>query len=90
MILCKVTGTIVATQKHTSLNEYKLLLVTPVTLDGKLEGREMLAIDRVDAGVGDTVLVLQEGAGAQQILGRNDAPVHTVIVAVVDDLSIED
>lgn len=90
MILCKVTGTIVATQKHASLKEYKLLLVTPVTLDGKPEGRELLAIDRVDAGVGDTVLALQDGAGAQQILGRNDAPVHTVIVAVVDGLSIEE
>lgn len=89
MILCKVTGTIVATQKHPSLKDYKLLLIQPMTLDGRLEGREMLAIDRVDAGVGDTVLALQEGAGAQQLLGRTDAPVHTVIVAVVDGLSLE-
>ena len=49
----------------------------------------MLAIDRVDAGVGDTVLVIQEGAGAQQILQRKDVPVHTIIVAVVDGLSLE-
>ncbi|MBI4418056.1 MAG: EutN/CcmL family microcompartment protein, partial [Ignavibacteriales bacterium] len=75
MILCKVTGTIVATQKHASLKDYKLLLIRPLTLDGRPEGREILAIDRVDAGVGDTVLALQEGAGAQQVLGRTDVPV---------------
>lgn len=89
MTLCKVTGTIVSTQKNQNLNEHKLLIVQPVDLEGKLIGRDMLAIDRVDAGVGDTVLVLQEGAGAQQILGRKDVPVHTIVVAVVDGLSVE-
>ena len=89
MILCKVTGTIVSTQKHPSLKEYKLLLVRPIDLDGRLKDREMLAIDEVDAGVGDTVLVLQEGASAQQVLGRKDVPVHTVIIAVVDQFSVE-
>ena len=90
MILCKVTGTIVATQKHPSLKDKKLLLIQPLTLDGSLTGRDILAIDSVDAGVGDTVLAIQEGAGAQQILQRKDVPVHTVIVAVVDDFSIDE
>jgi microcompartment protein CcmK/EutM len=89
MILCKVTGTIVSSQKNETLNEYKLLIVQPIDLDGKPLGRDMLAIDRVDAGVGDTVLVIQEGSGAQQILGRKDVPVHTIIVAVVDGLNVE-
>lgn len=89
MILCKVTGTIVSTQKNETLSEYKLLIVQPIDLEGKALGRDMLAIDRVDAGVGDTVLVIQEGAGAQQILQRKDVPVHTIIVAVVDGLSVE-
>lgn len=89
MILCKVTGTIVSTQKNETLNEYKLLIVQPIDLEGKALGRDMLAIDRVDAGVGDTVLVIQEGAGAQQILQRKDVPVHTIIVAVVDGLNVE-
>jgi carbon dioxide concentrating mechanism protein CcmL len=89
MTLCKVTGTIVSTQKNPSLKEYKLLIVQPIDLNGKLIGRDMLAIDQVDAGVGDTVLVMQEGAGAQQILNRKDVPVHTIIVAVVDGLSVE-
>ena len=89
MTLCKVTGTIVSTQKNESLKGYKLLIVQPIDLDGKPIGRDMLAIDQVDAGVGDTVLCLQEGAGAQQILKRKDVPIHTVIVAVVDGLSVE-
>ena len=89
MTLCKVTGTIVSTQKNESLQEYKLLIVQPIDLNGKPIGRDMLAIDQVDAGVGDTVLCLQEGAGAQQILKRKDVPVHTIIVAVVDGISVE-
>ncbi len=89
MILSKVTGTIVSTQKNENLKGYKLLIVQPIDLDGKPIGRDMLAIDQVDAGVGDTVLVIQEGASAQQVLKRKDVPVHTVVVAVVDGLSIE-
>lgn len=88
MILCKVTGTIVSTQKNPNLKEYKLLIVQPIDLDGKPIGRDMLAIDRVDAGVGDIVLTLQEGASAQQILGRKDVPVHTIVVAVVDGIDV--
>ena len=89
MTLCKVTGTILSTQKNQNLKEYKLLIVQPIDLDGKPIGRDMLAIDQVDAGVGDTVLCLQEGAGAQQILKRKDVPVHTIIVAVVDGISVD-
>ena len=88
MTLCKVTGTIVSTQKNQALREYKLLIVQPVDLTGELIGKEALAIDTVDAGVGDTVLIIQEGAGAQQALKRKDAPVHTVIVAVVDGIDV--
>ena len=89
MTLSKVTGTIVSTQKHESLKEYKVLIVQPINLDGKPIGRDMLAIDHVDAGVGDTVLVVQEGAAAQQLLKRKDVPVHTIIIAVVDGLSVD-
>lgn len=89
MILSKVTGTIVSTQKNETLKNYKLLIVQPIDPDGQPVGRDMLAVDQVDAGVGDTVLCIQEGASAQQILKRKDVPVHTVIVAVVDGLSVE-
>lgn len=88
MTLCRVTGTIVSTQKSQTLTEYKLLIVQPIDLGGKFIGKDVLAIDTVDAGIGDTVLIIQEGAGAQQALKRKDAPVHTVIVAVVDGLDV--
>jgi len=89
MILSKVTGTLVSTQKNPNLKEYKLLIVQPIDLDGKPIGRDVIAIDQVDAGVGDKVLMIQEGQGAQQVLKRKDVPVHSVVVAVVDDLSVD-
>lgn len=88
MILCTVTGSVVATQKKESLRGQKLMIVQPVTLDGAPTGRDCIALDTVDAGIGDTVLVVQEGQAAAQLLGRTDAPVHTVIVAVVDGMDI--
>ena len=88
MTLCKVTGTIVSTQKNQTLRDYKVLVVRPIGLDGKFIGKDVLAIDTVDAGVSDTVLIIQEGAGAQQALKRKDMPVHTVVIAVVDGLDI--
>ena len=88
MILSKVTGSIVSTQKNQTLREYKILIVQPVDLDGNFIGKDVLALDTVDAGVGDTVLIIQEGAGAQQILKRKDIPVHSVIIAVVDGMDV--
>ncbi len=88
MILCKVTGTIVATQKKEQLKDKKILIVQPITLDGRALGRDLLALDTVDAGVGDTVLVMQEGQSAAQIRKRTDVPVHSMIVAVVDGLEV--
>ena len=88
MTLCKVTGSVVSTQKNETLKEYKLLIVQPIDLDGKYIGKDILSLDTVDAGIGDTVLIIQEGAGAQQVLKRKDVPVHTIIVAVVDGLDV--
>lgn len=88
MILCKVTGSVVSTQKNQTLKDHKLLIVQPIDLDGKHIGKDVLALDTLDAGVGDTVLIIQEGAGAQQILKRKDVPVHTIVVAVIDGTDI--
>ena len=88
MILCKVIGTLVATQKNQALREHKLLIVQPIDLNGVFIGRDIIAIDHVDAGVGDTVLVIQEGTGARQMLNRENIPVHSVIIAVVDGMDI--
>jgi len=88
MILSKVIGTIVATQKNEHLRQHKILIVQPIDLDGNLIGRDILALDFVDAGVGDIVLVVQEGQSAAQIIKDNKAPVHSVVVAVVDGLEV--
>jgi microcompartment protein CcmK/EutM len=88
MTLCKVIGTIVSTQKNEHLRSFKTLIVQPIDLDGRFIGRDILALDSVDAGVGDTVLIVQEGQAAVQVLRNKKVPVHTVVVAVVDGLDI--
>jgi len=88
MILCKVTGTLVATQKNEHLKDKKLLIVQPIDLQGKFIGRDIVAIDSVDAGINDTVLIIQEGQGAAQVLGNKKVPVHSVVVAVVDGMEV--
>ncbi|MBI5476983.1 MAG: EutN/CcmL family microcompartment protein [Ignavibacteriales bacterium] len=90
MTLCKVIGTLVATQKNENLKSQKMLIVQPIDLEGKLIGRDIVALDSVDAGVGDVVLVIQEGQGAAQIIKTKKAPVHSVIVAVVDGMDIKE
>lgn len=87
MLLAKVKGNLVSTQKNSYLVGHKLLLVHPIDLDNKFIGKkDVVAIDIVDAGIGDTVLLVQEGKAVQQILGHRNAPVHSVIVAVVDSI----
>jgi microcompartment protein CcmK/EutM len=90
MILCRITGTIVATQKNEHLRDKKILIAQPISTNGDPIGRDFLAIDSVDAGVGDTVLVVQEGQAAAQILRDAKAPVHSIIVAVVDGMEVVD
>ena len=90
MTLCKVIGTLVATQKNEHLKSQKMLIVQPIDLNSKLIGRDLIALDSVDAGVGDTVLVVQEGQGAAQVIKDKKAPVHSVIVAVVDGMDIKE
>ncbi len=87
MLLAKVKGNLVSTQKNPHLVGHKLLLVHPIDLENKFIGKkDVVAIDIVDAGIGDTVLLVQEGKAVQQILGHKDAPVHCIIVAVVDSI----
>jgi microcompartment protein CcmK/EutM len=79
-----VTGTVTSSHKDRELADYKLLVVQPLGLDLEPEGEEMIAIDRVDAGVGDRVLVLREGNAARQVTGRDRIPLHNVVIGVVD------
>ena len=90
MKLCRVVGTMVSTVKHAAYDGHKVLLCQPVDESGAEAGEVLLAVDRVQAGVGDLVLVNQEGNGARQILGTIDGklPIRSVIVGVVDDVQV--
>lgn len=90
MILCRVLGTLVSVKKDVTLRPYKMLICHPIGLDRRFLARgEVMAIDHTGAGVGDTVLVAQEGDAAQQVLARTDVPVHSIVVCVVDDFHVD-
>ena len=86
MKLGRVTGNVVATVKHGAYVGRALLVVQPLDADGRDEGSSLLAIDTVQAGPGDRVLVLREGNGVRQILGGASPPVRSLIVGIVDEI----
>jgi len=89
MFLAQVVGKIVATIKHDDLHGKKILLVRPLDLSLSPAGKTVLAVDSVDAGAGDVVLVADEGNAAAQVLKMERGPIRTVIVGVVDSIDIE-
>ena len=90
MILTKVIGSVVSTIKHDAYDRTKLMIVQPLGLDLQPEGDPTLAIDTVGAGEGETVLVVREGAAAKQILGKEVAPVRSLIVGIIDSVDLEE
>ena len=89
MLICRIVGNIVSTHKTAHLQGHKLLLVQPVELDQKTpKGNSMIAIDRVNAGKDDLVLVNKEGSSARLILGDDENPVQAVIVGVIDGIDV--
>lgn len=85
MLIARVTGLVVATMKHDSLVGSKLLIVQETDVSGQSVGQPMVAVDAVDAGEGDLVLVTQ-GSGARQTEISRDRPVDNIIMAIVDTL----
>lgn len=90
MYIGRVIGTVVATIKHPAFHGHKLLLVERLDPSGRAEAAYDICVDVVQAGVGDRVLVLDEGNGARQILRRETAPVRAVVVGIVDDVHSAD
>ena len=88
MILGKVVGTVVATRKDERLAGSKLLLVQPVQPDGSSRGSPLVAVDTVDAGVGERVLVVG-GSSARMAEGLTDRPVDAAIVGIVDTVDTD-
>jgi len=88
MLIGRVVGNVVATVKNRQLEGAKLLLVQPLDLEGRDRGTAVLAIDSVDAGVGDRVLLTLDGKSAMQALGRGLAAVDAAVLGVVDAVEI--
>ena len=86
MILARIVGTVVATRKDERLHGAKLLVARTVDPHGKDEASYLVAVDTVDAGVGDRVLVVDEGNSAALVLRRPRGAVRTVVVGVIDDI----
>ncbi|MDH3538613.1 MAG: EutN/CcmL family microcompartment protein [Acidimicrobiia bacterium] len=88
MKIGRVAGTVVSTISAPIFNGRKLLLCDIVTPQGEPTGDYTIAADTIDAGVGDTVLILDEGSSARQIVGQTVAPIRAMVVGIVDEIDI--
>jgi microcompartment protein CcmK/EutM len=88
MLIARVVGTVVSTQKHRKFDGAKLLLVQPLTLDDQPRGATLLAVDAVGAGVHEKVLVVIEGRAAAEAVGRTGTPVDAAIIGIIDTVDI--
>ena len=84
MILGRVCGSMYSTINHTFYDGKRILIVETVKTDGTPDGNYLIAIDSVGAGAGETVLVIDEGNSARQIVDSTDAPLRSIIVGIVD------
>jgi ethanolamine utilization protein EutN len=93
MLVAKVTGSVVSTEKVGSMVGYKLLLVEPYRLDPKTRGllgtgRSMVAVDTVGSGVGELVLITQ-GSSARLTPETKSLPIDTVIIGIIDSVHVD-
>jgi microcompartment protein CcmK/EutM len=88
MLLGRVIGSVTSTIKHPEYAGHKLMLVQPIDAAGNNAGTSVIAVDRVQAGPGDRVIVLQEGSGVRQILERGQIPIRLLIVGIVDEVDV--
>ncbi|MBI1280821.1 MAG: ethanolamine utilization protein EutN [Anaerolineaceae bacterium] len=90
MYIGRVAGTVVSTIKHPLFNGQKLLTVIRLNLDGSETTTYDICLDDVQAGIGDVVVVLDEGSSARQIIGkRGTGPARAIIVGIVDKVEID-
>ena len=88
MLIGRVIGNVVATQKAPSHEGCKILVVQPLNLDGSDRGEAVLALDAVDAGIGDRVLVVTEGFSAMTAVERPNSPIDMAVVGVIDSVDL--
>lgn len=88
MIIGRVIGEVVATQKHASHAGMKILMVAPLDLSNQQRGQPFVAFDTVDAGVGDRVLLATDGWAAMTAVGRLNSPIDAAILGVIDEIEL--
>ncbi|MBM3738180.1 MAG: hypothetical protein FJW39_20550 [Acidobacteria bacterium] len=88
MLIARVIGDIAATQKHASHEGRKILVVQPLNLDGSDRGDAVVALDAVDAGIGDRVLLVTEGYSAMTSVGRPESPIDMAVIGVIDSVEL--
>jgi ethanolamine utilization protein EutN len=88
MLIARVIGEVVSTQKHPSHKGRKALLVQPLNLDGTNRGDAVIALDSVDAGAGDRVLLATEGFSAMTSVGRPQSPIDMAVIGFVDSIDL--
>ncbi len=88
MILGRIAGEIHSTINHPFYSAKKLLVVERTDAEGRPTGDYLVAVDAVGAGVGQPVLVLDEGNGARQVFASSDAPVRSVVVGIIDHVEL--
>jgi len=89
VILCRVIGNALAVEKHESYQGKKVLVCQPIDEKNKDVGRAFLALDAVQAGIGDLILASREGNTARQLAGGPNDPIHSVVLAIVDRVEME-
>lgn len=91
MILARVVGNVVATQKNANLVGKKLLLIQPIDTLGKTYGAEILAVDGVGAGIGDLIVAIAEGGSARMVTKAESslAPIDVCIAGIIDSVHTE-
>ena len=89
MILGRIIGSVVSTIHHRIVEGRKLLVAERLDQNGRSTGRYIIALDAIGAGKGETVLILDEGNGARQILDDANAPVRSLVVGIVDAVELE-
>jgi ethanolamine utilization protein EutN len=88
MLIARVVGEMTCTNKHPSHEGLKILLVQPLNLDGSDRGTALVALDAVDAGIGDRVLVATEGYSAMTSVGRTRSPIDMSVIGFIDEIEL--
>ena len=88
MILGRIMGSVVSTIHHPIVEGAKLLVAERLDASGRPTGGYLIALDAIGAGKSETVLILDEGSGARQILNDDKAPVRSIVVGIVDDVDL--